>query len=142
VTPSTSFSGAIALNAARSSMWSSRSVPISSAVAVVVERATCREVMPASRQWFWLYADVGHGRRVLADQHGREARRGAGAPGERGGLPRGVLHDAAGERGAVHQTGAWVWAGSNLLAQARAADLTGRSPVVLHLSASHGSCAA
>jgi hypothetical protein len=87
----------------------SRSAPIISAVTVVAARATCREVMPASRQRFWLHADVGHGRRVLADQHGRETRRGAGAPGERGGLPRGVLHDAAGERGAVHQTGAWVW---------------------------------
>lgn len=69
VTPSTSFSGAIASNAARSSMcsptgcWSrmpctagsadnSRRVPTSSAVVVVAGRATCREAIPALRLRF------------------------------------------------------------------------------------------
>jgi hypothetical protein len=121
VTPSTSFSGAIASNAALVDVVAHRMLeqdPVHGRVAgqrperadefLGGRRGGQRHVPgvdPGLATTVPLHPDLGDGGGVLAHQHGRQTGRRTGAFGETGGLPRGLLDEGAGERGAVHEPG-------------------------------------
>ncbi len=157
VTPSTSFSGAIASNAARSSMRSptgcrsrmpctagssdnARRAATSSPVVVAAGRATCRDAMPALRQRFCFI-------RTYVTEAGSSptstvARQGAAPVRPVRSAARSAVSSTIRRASAVpSMSRAWVmihsWAGDGS-PRRTASTPRSRSPVVLHLSASHG----
>ena len=158
VTPSTSFPGAIASNAARSSMWSPTGcwsrmpctpgsaesasiVATSSPVVVAAGSATCREMMPAVRQRFCFIrtyvTDAGSSpTRTVARQGAvpvRSVRTAARSPVSSMIRRASAVPSMSRACVMIHS-----WADVLLRPGARHRLLRGRSPVVLHLSASHG----
>ncbi len=158
VTPSTSFSGAIASNAARSSMWSptgcwsrmpctpgsadnSRRVVTSSSVVVLAGRATCRDSMPAFRLRFCFIrtyvTDAGSLPTSTVARHGAVPVRSVSS------AAFFAVSSTMRRASAVPSIRrAWFMLHTpeldRLSSPRRAATSTDRSPVVLHLSASHG----